>query len=179
MRLENEALLRHLCQPVEHEAGILQVVEEAEEEDEVEALLGRQAVGVDVCVDDLELHAELPGSETRLIGELLERLDEDDALRATEHHLDREETRVAADVERRGAAQVGREVALERIPAIARVIGGRLTVAGPDPVRQLEVLVPPAEGTHLAFDLVARLRRRPAAEEPHAAGRFRRNPRGL
>jgi hypothetical protein len=60
------------------------VVEEAEEEDEVEAFFRRQAVRVDVCVHDFELHTELIGGESRLVGELLERLDENDSLGAAE-----------------------------------------------------------------------------------------------
>ena len=133
VRLKHESLLRHLGEPVEHEARVLEVVEEAEEEDEVEAFIRRQAVRVDVRVHDFELHAELARGEPSLVGELLERLDEDHPFGATEHHLDREEPGVAPDVERRLAAQIGREVALERVPAVTWVIGGWGPVAGPTP----------------------------------------------
>ena len=87
MRVEDDQLLRHLGQPVEHEDPILQVVEEPEEEDVVEPLVGRQAVRVNVLAHDLDLDPELFEDERRLVDELDDWLDHHASSGASLFHL--------------------------------------------------------------------------------------------
>ena len=145
MRVEEDQLLRHLGQPVENEDRILQVVEEAEEEDVVEPFVGRQAVGVNVLADDLDLDAELFEDEGRLFDELDDGLDHQASSGPSLLHAEAEVPGVAADVEDALALQVVGQVGLEQLPALDGVIRRGLAVAGPDAVRKLEVVVPPTE----------------------------------
>ena len=145
VRVEEDELLRHLGQPVENEDRILQVVEEAEEEDVVEPFVGRQAVGVNVLAHDLDLDAELLVDEGRLFDELDDGLDHHASSGAPLLHAEAEVTGIAADVEDALALQVVGQVWLDQLPALDRVVRGRLAGAGPDPARKLEVVVPPAK----------------------------------
>src|SRR5207249_3519981 len=138
-------LLRHLGQPVENEDRILQVVEEAEEEDVVEPIVGRQAVGVNVLAYDLDLDVELFKDEGRLFDELDDGLDHHASSGASLLHAEAEVTGVAADVEDALALQVVGQVRLDQLPALDRVIRRGLAVAGPDSARELEVVVPPTK----------------------------------
>ena len=167
MRVEEDAFLRHLGQTVEDEHPVLQVVEEPEEEDVVEAFARGQTVGVDVFVHDIDLDLELREDEPRLLDEHVGRLDHHAPAGPALLHLQGEVARVPADVEEGLAFQVVREVRLDELPAVVRVVSGRLPVAGPDTARKLEVVVPPAELLDPALNVFLGLAWSPAPE--HAA----------
>ena len=155
MRVEEDQLLRHLCQPVENEDRILQVVEEAEKEDVVEPLVGRQAVGVNVLAHDVDLDAELFEDEGRLIDELDDGLDHHASSGASLFHAEAEVPGVAADVEDAFALKVVGQVRLEELPALDRIIRWGLAGAGPDSARELKVVVPPTELVDPPLDVLS------------------------
>ena len=157
VRVEEDQLLRHLGQPVENEDRVLQVVEEAEEEDVVEPLVGRQTVRVNVLAHDLGVDAELFEDERRLVDELDDGLDHDASSGASLLHAEAEVTGIAADVEDALALQVVGQVRLDQLPALDRIVRRRLAVAGPDPARELEVVVPPAELLNAPLDVLCGL----------------------
>ena len=121
------------------------MVEEAEEEDVVEPLVGRQAVRVNVLAHDLDLDSELFEDERRLVDELDDGLDHQASSGASLLHAEAEVPGVAADVEDALALQVVGQMWLEQLPALDRIVRGRLAGAGPHPARELEVVVPPTK----------------------------------
>jgi hypothetical protein len=64
---------------------------------------------------------------------------------------------VTADVEDALALELVRQVRLEQLPALNRVVRWRLARAGPDPARELEVVVPPSELVDPPLDVFCRL----------------------
>jgi len=131
------------------------VVEESEEEDVVEPLVGRQAIGVNVLAHDVDLDAELFEDEGRLVDELDDGLDHQASSGASLLHAEAEVPGVAADVEDALALQVVGQVRLEELPALDGVICRGLARAGPDAARELEVVVPPAELVDPPLDVLS------------------------
>src|SRR5207253_531382 len=96
-----------LANEVEREQGVAKVVEHPHEDDEVEAL-AQSADIVDVGLRELDVvMAERLGGEPRLGEVALVAVNAEHARGAAALHLDRIETRVAADVEHALAGDVG------------------------------------------------------------------------
>lgn len=144
--------MSHLGEPVQDQARILEVIEQAQEQDLIESLSGSEAVGMHVFIHDLQLDAELPRGELRLADEFHVGLHQHAAFSAAQHHLDGKIAGIAADIQHRLPQETGGNIRLEEFPARLRAIGGLLSGAGAYSARQLEILVPPSEGANLICD---------------------------
>jgi hypothetical protein len=162
-----------LVDPVEREERVAEVVEDAHEEDDVEALPERRDV-VDAHPDELDLGAGDLGREARLRQVAVVGVDADDARRAAPLHLDRVEAGVAPDVEHGLAPEIGRDRALEAAPFQRGVVPQEMVRRRLHAV-QIEVMEPLPERRHARRDLVPgerapRRLRAPAQGALHAAG---------
>ena len=159
VRLEQQQRVRRadVVDAIEREQRVAEVVDHAEEEDEVEGPVLLRIERVDVLGDVRRLRVEQLGGdrEARVIGRLV--VEGDDLAGAAPFRLEREEAVAGADVEHAHPGEVLRHLELRQ--GLRRVVHARR----PDPRRDLDPVVPDVL-------LRNRLLRAPCDVLVHAAG---------
>jgi hypothetical protein len=142
-----------LADQIEREERMAQMVEHAHEDHEVELLADRGHI-IDRQVGELDaLEPEHLARQPRLGKVALVAVDAEHARRAAPLHLDRIETRVAADVEHALAAQIVRNDMGESLEFEARIIAEEMVGRCRHAVAEIDIVEPRAQ----RFDFFAQL----------------------